>query len=589
MRPGDTIPTVVEKDGEVSRQYNNATNTAFGAPPVLVLRIGDFYNTKIIPKNLSFKYENLDLNPEGIGVQPMIAKVTLSFDFVGGSGLKSSIDRLQNALSFNYYANTEMWDDRADVTDTSYEILDKEFLAAILTPQPPSPNQANKPTGQDNNSTIGTILTKTFGEFQTGTTTYSDFMVGVKDQTQEYFTIVVNKMRESVEQYNNAVRQQWILERNYTVGKFTVDENVEVKLFGKPKNIEKRFVEISNMLISDIDNDIEPFIKFILLPDRNFNEKLIRQIKQNYKRYITNKTQTFQNAITKIAQDIVNQQQVYLHTLGQVNTITFEPNPGVGTDGFQEKKGAVVIFNISGTTNINPSSKNVSNTFEELVQDVNKIKDDLILYSDEITKSHNFIYNGNKKTYSGILVNEVSDNGLQLGKPLTTEEVFIPFTDKSQYISNTLTLTFDNNFSFRRTYMFVSDDILDDKKYQTFKNEILGNILNNQSLIGKQNRSNISEVFDAFWLEYSKPIFQEENQITKEFIDDMEKNVLKNFVNYTPFDKKERVFTYTSEDTSGEVEKMTREGLIKGLGITRNINNNLNTWNDQLISKVKLN
>jgi hypothetical protein len=589
MRPGDTIPTVVEKDGEVSRQYNNATNTAFGAPPVLVLRIGDFYNTKIIPKNLSFKYENLDLNPEGIGVQPMIAKVTLSFDFVGGSGLKSSIDRLQNALSFNYYANTEMWDDRADVTDTSYEILDKEFLAAILTPQPPSPNQANKPTGQDNNSTIGTILTKTFGEFQTGTTTYSDFMVGVKDQTQEYFTIVVNKMRESVEQYNNAVRQQWILERNYTVGKFTVDENVEVKLFGKPKNIEKRFVEISNMLISDIDNDIEPFIKFILLPDRNFNEKLIRQIKQNYKRYITNKTQTFQNAITKIAQDIVNQQQVYLHTLGQVNTITFEPNPGVGTDGFQEKKGAVVIFNISGTTNINPSSKNVSNTFEELVQDVNKIKDDLILYSDEITKSHNFIYNGNKKTYSGILVNEVSDNGLQLGKPLTTEEVFIPFTDKSQYISNTLTLTFDNNFSFRRTYMFVSDDILDDKKYQTFKNEILGNILNNQSLIGKQNRSNISEVFDAFWLEYSKPIFIEENQITREFIDDMEKNVLKNFVNYTPFDKKERVFTYTSEDTSGEVEKMTREGLIKGLGITRNINNNLNTWNDQLISKVKLN
>jgi len=589
MRPGDTIPTVVEKDGQVTRQYNNATNTSFGAPPVLVLRIGDFYNTKIIPRNLSFKYENLDLNPEGIGVQPMIARVSLSFDFVGGSGLKTSIDRLQNALSFNYYANTEMWDDRADVTDNSYEILDKEFLSTILTPQPPSPNQAAKPAGQDNNATIGTILTKTFGDYQTGTTTYSEFMVRVKDQTQEYFTIVVNKMKESLEQYNNAVRQQWILERNYTTGVFTIAQQEEVKLLGKPKNVEKRFNQISSKLINDIDNDIEPFIKFISLPDRNFNDKLIRQIKQNYKRYITNKTQVFQNAITKITQDVVNQQQEYLHTLGQVNTVTFQTNLGVGTDGFQEKKGAVVIFSISGTTDINPSSKNVSTTFEELKEDVKTIKNDLILYSNEIKKQHTFTYNGNKTNYSGILVTEVSDDGMQLGNPLTTEQVFIPFTKKSQYISNTLTLSLENDFSFRKTYMFVSDDILDDKKYQSFKNQILSNVLNNQSLVGKQNRSNISEVFDAFWIEYSKPIFQEENQITREFIEDMEKNVLKNFLNYTPFDKKDRVFTYTTESAVGQVERMTQEGLIKGLGLTNNSDKNLRTWNDKLISKVKLN
>jgi hypothetical protein len=97
---------------------------------------------------------------------------------------------------------------------------------------------------------------------------------------------------------------------------------------------------------------------------------------------------------------------------------------------------AILTFSLSKSWNYFDKGINLSdeeNTKEEVIE-----KD--ILYSDEITKSHNFIYNGNKKTYSGILVNEVSDNGLQLGKPLTTEEVFIPFTDKSQYISNTVGL-----------------------------------------------------------------------------------------------------------------------------------------------------
>ena len=49
MRPGDTIPTIKTVGQTNELQYNNATNTAFGAPTVLVLRIGDFYNTKIIP------------------------------------------------------------------------------------------------------------------------------------------------------------------------------------------------------------------------------------------------------------------------------------------------------------------------------------------------------------------------------------------------------------------------------------------------------------------------------------------------------------------------------------------------------------
>jgi hypothetical protein len=94
----------------------SANNLAFGRPPVCILRIGDFYNTKIVMDNVSIDYEPLvwDLNPEGIGVQPMIANVTISFKFLGGSTLMGPINKLQNALSFNYFANTQVYDPRAD-------------------------------------------------------------------------------------------------------------------------------------------------------------------------------------------------------------------------------------------------------------------------------------------------------------------------------------------------------------------------------------------------------------------------------------------------------------------------------------------
>jgi hypothetical protein len=103
------------RQGPSLRDSNNITqNMAFGKPPVLILRIGDFYYTKIIPDSLNVNYEPLqwDMNPEGVGVQPMIAKVDLNFSMVGGSSLDGPIDRLQNAVSFNFFANTSVYNPR---------------------------------------------------------------------------------------------------------------------------------------------------------------------------------------------------------------------------------------------------------------------------------------------------------------------------------------------------------------------------------------------------------------------------------------------------------------------------------------------
>ena len=137
--------------------------------------------------------------------------------------------------------------------------------------------------------------------------------------------------------------------------------------------------------------------------------------------------------------------------------------------------------------------------------------------------------------------------------------------------------------------MILSDEILDDKKYQTFKTAIIGNIINNSSLNTSGN-IDLSKEFDTYWLLVEKPLFQKETEITNLFLDKVEKNTLKNFVKFTPFGTKDRLFSYSVSQTPSNEQKV----LIKSLGAIDNSNKNVKTWNtydyvDTYISKVKLN
>jgi len=152
VRPGDTIPIKgIADDSDL-----NARNTSFGPPPVCVLRIGDFYHSKVIIRDVNITYDDSpwDLNPEGIGVQPMIANVTCQIAFIGGQGLSKPVERLQNALSSNFFANTEMYDERSIPTNETIggvkaEEFTKKFLEELLTasakpPQAPESQNTNK-------------------------------------------------------------------------------------------------------------------------------------------------------------------------------------------------------------------------------------------------------------------------------------------------------------------------------------------------------------------------------------------------------------------------------------------------------------
>lgn len=183
LRPGDTIPVSTNADVNDA----GARNTSFGPPPVCVLRIGDFYHSKVIIENMNITYDdnNWDLNPDGIGVQPMIATVQLSIKFLGGQGLEEPVNRLQNALSSNFYANTEMYDDRAIDTNTtiggqSVTAFTKTFLELLVGPSPAAPKPTN--VGTDSKTSQGTYI----GNFSSNKIDYKDLIGTLYKQVGAY-------------------------------------------------------------------------------------------------------------------------------------------------------------------------------------------------------------------------------------------------------------------------------------------------------------------------------------------------------------------------------------------------------------------
>jgi hypothetical protein len=97
VRPGKTI----------GGGTNSANNSIFGKMPICVLRLGDFLHTKIAITSIDIDYlQTYDLNPEGHGVQPMIADVKMSFHVLGGQSMQTAVDVLQRAIDTNFYANS---------------------------------------------------------------------------------------------------------------------------------------------------------------------------------------------------------------------------------------------------------------------------------------------------------------------------------------------------------------------------------------------------------------------------------------------------------------------------------------------------
>jgi len=357
VRPGDTIPTYDESTK--SFVQNDAINTSFGTPPVLVLRVGDFYHTKIIPTSLSLTYENLDLNPEGIGIQPMIANVSLNFNIIGGMGLKEPIDRLQNALSFNYYANTEMYDDRAEETeDTS--ILDESLIAAIFEKKPFNAVLNNNLPVTNGGATIGDIQTKFYSSSGiTGTTNYKTIMNTLLSQTIGYYEIVFNSVTKMITDYGFGATQ--------IVTKYNNCHTGEIRRFSSPSTVEiaGKYTDYQNIfdrLVSDLTNTIDLNYIVLKMEETGFKNSDIKKFKKNFINLLGEAKTSTLSGLNSIINDLTSYQENYVQTfrkLDYVDTIS---------DGYLASDNSPVVYDIDG---LSTPFQNIRTNYDTIGQDLN--------------------------------------------------------------------------------------------------------------------------------------------------------------------------------------------------------------------------
>jgi len=456
VRPGETIP-IIGTDGRP--KYNDSINTSFGTPPILILRIGDFYHTKIVPGSVSFTYDPIqyDMNPEGIGVQPMMVSVTLDFNIIGGMGLKEPIEQLQNALSFNYYANTEIYDERATPTeDTS--AIDKEIVDALLKNQPTvtNPGQVQPNDGGD---TIGTIITNIpIPSGQTGETSYNVIMDKLIDQTKSYAEIVTNKLESITSIYNFGVTQMVTNKRNYTnaiicnnstitnISSFYTGNNFVI--LGKP-TIQELIDKIVKVFENAIKKYNDPLIEELINIKPTYDgEPFYPIFIGNYIEYIKKLGDDMKLGLTQIIQELSTFQQNYMQEICKLNAVIKL------SDGKITEKNTPRIYQLQGVNDV-------------IISDGNKIK----LYFD----SYNKLLLDNK-----IINLDYTSSNFAVDTPTSVNSVVFESDNKIQILKQ--------NYNYYTSYFMLGRILTNKEKRQTFINTIINN--NVLNVIPTQNAKN---------------------------------------------------------------------------------------------------
>jgi hypothetical protein len=361
-RPGDTIPTkqpggtLIDKD---------ARNTAFGAPPICILRVGDFYHSKVVIDSCNFTYDDgkFDLNPEGIGVQPMIVSVTMGFKFIGGQGLKGPIDELQNALSFNFFANTEMYDERA--TDSlAVSAYNKEFIEKT-EPTGDTPKNTNSNLQNEGGTTIGSVD----GKFQNSGTSVNIAYKEIVKEFIESFNNFTNdeydKLKQVSEQYNSGILMLYTKDRDFKSGQMNEFGGTTtpptptsgLTIFGK-STFEPKIDTLFSQLLTDINSNsltIQQEMlneKFTDVEKAIFNNQL-KKLVNDYKVKFTDKLVSTSNELSKV-------QLSMTRNIDKLNYVV------QGLDGYIDTKGITQIYTIDSATTVNEIGI-VMNTYSPLI------------------------------------------------------------------------------------------------------------------------------------------------------------------------------------------------------------------------------
>jgi hypothetical protein len=316
----------------------------------------------------------------------------MGFNFVGGSGLKEPVDTLQNALSFNYYANTEIFDERAEWTDDSFKKLDEDLVKKILDDRGETSGSTIIQNAVQNNGGIfiGVQETReTLPESTGGTMNYKDFMNTLSASCQSYINTIIAKLTDFKTPYNGTLLQVFGKDRLYSTGTATfLDNSAKVEIFGKPDQIQIVLDEWFVDVVSSLENRnlawqvaMENSQAGVV---RNSDQK---KIAQNIVTYISDYKNNFTTDISKIIQEMCESQQLLVINMEKADFVAGKH------DGQIKSDQSVEIIDISGTT------ANPANTYEQLVTDYQSIIDTINgFYSSlkdvELLPSDSFDING---------------------------------------------------------------------------------------------------------------------------------------------------------------------------------------------------
>jgi hypothetical protein len=542
VRPGQTIP-VIGTDGKP--KYNDARNTAFGTPPVLVLRIGDFYHTKIIPQQLQITYDPLifDINPEGIGIQPMLAKISLSFEFIGGHGLAEPVATLQNALSFNFYANTEIYDERSESTESTKEkdeALVKKIMGGKEVPPPPvqvTTNDGGQQAPQTGGSTIGKVLSTALfdnGSYEEGEIEYSAIFEELSTKTKDYFTTIFNQFTTINNLSNFGMLQVVAKERKYedgVLGQYNLPQT-PTKIFGKPTNVEKRIQKIIKAAIDDVKDEKNPIVNKVRLNPLNFPDSAVRELKNNLISILKNRQEELLNALITPQNEMTKYQEEYVQVFRKLDLVNNR------LDGYQLETGKYKVYTldiVSGAT---------GDTFQTIKQKY-VIDTDNILQDYLLTLQQNLIIDPER---------------------LDGEDNYFPIYE--------IEFGTDGNVgaATRRFYFVMSSIFTDDAKFNPFVESLMTELVKKNTYMEKDIRDECDRLKQLFVLEFEGEKKELENFSQSE--------KYQTYVNYKiePFDNK---LSYTTEKqpNNNDTQKQLKETYSDQNVDNKNNFNNKLTFN----------
>jgi hypothetical protein len=555
IRPGDTIP-VIGPDG-VPRT-DDAKNTSFGAPPICVLRIGDFYNTKIAINSINISYEPLvfDLNPEGIGVQPMIADISMSFYFIGGQGLKEPVSRLQNALSFNYYANTEVYDDRSentDITEARQKINEDIWRRIEEEMEFGIESRNDEEDTSDGGNTIGSILeTITYEDTFSGVTSYQKIMNEFLDKSKSYVDTLTSTF-ETVSETNSEIALYYLYkDRKYKYGQtfnlFDQPNAETIRIFGKVKTLEERINTLVSQVLQDVDDGTNPFVinidsyDFRNADKRKYKRKLKEFIEQELKQKLINDLTSGLSNLEKVQTDLVR-------VMDKINLVASN------TDGYRNKSKKEIIFDITPTSDIHETTTGSSDTREEMKNDVQVVGDDLIGVLDRIL-------NEEDASAPSLLDSYIFNEG-SFSSGFLSEDFDTPAQTRMCVL---LYSTITNDSSSIVDYL-LEGNLSEKPEWVRYVNRIIGTpeVSNNLPLIlGSEGDSQILVESQYGLVDEYKLLG---NNGRGKFVNFKNSEEISKFTTYSPFNKnKLRTYTYIqlNDETMDEQKKEYFNKIYKG-------------------------